>query len=109
MAERLSPGRRAQIWNSYTLSLIPYPALACSPRPVDAANWKQLFHDAIAVGPWCPVRALSAISVVYGVNGAPRCPMVYTKVCVRSWLTCTGDTAAHRAAERRAPLSLMRR
>ena len=79
--ERLSPGRRAHIWNAYTLSLLPYPSTACTPCPSDAAAWSRLFRDAISAGPWCPVRALSALSVVYGISGAPRCPTIYTKVC----------------------------
>ncbi len=35
----------------------------------------------MAAGPWCPLRSLSALTVVHGVRGAPRCPAIYTQVC----------------------------
>ncbi len=79
--ERISPGRRAHIWNSYVLSLIPYPAAAFTPGAAVAATWTQLYRDSMAAGPWCPLRAFSALAVVYGVPGAPRCPAIYTQVC----------------------------
>ena len=65
------------MWNAYSDALIPYPARVVMP---DGATIKRMLvaqRTAIQSGtPWCPLHALSALGVVYGVRGSPKCPKV---------------------------------
>ena len=72
-----SVGRRSLMWNAYSDALIPYPARVVMP---DSATIKRMLvaqRTAIQSGtPWCPLSALSALGVVYGVKGSPKCPKI---------------------------------
>ena len=58
-------------------SLVPYPAHVAPPDEVQqellvAAYRTALRHDHAT---WCPVYMLSGLGVLFGVPGAPRCPL----------------------------------
>jgi hypothetical protein len=65
------------MWNAYSDALIPYPARVIMP---DSDMIKRMLiaqRVAIQSGtPWCPLRALSALGIIYGVKGGPKCPKV---------------------------------
>ena len=72
-----SVGRRCLLWNAYSDSLIPYPARVVTPDDNTVKRTLTAQRDAIQLGtPWCPLKALSALGVIHGVNGSPRCPKI---------------------------------
>ena len=65
------------MWNSYSDSLIPYPARVVMPDDNTVRRMLTAQRIAIQLGtPWCPLKALSALGAVHGVKGAPRCPRI---------------------------------
>ena len=79
-----SVGRRCLLWNAYSDSLIPYPARVRSRTP------------------WCPLKALSALGVMHGVRGSPRCPKISVQAH-GAWAYIGGSPwgPAHARAEQR--------
>ena len=73
----VSMGRRCLLWNSYPDSLIPYPARVVMPGDNTIKRMLAAQRNAIQLGtPWCPLKALSTLGVVHGVEGPPRCPKI---------------------------------
>eukprot|EP00969_Alexandrium_andersonii_P219848 9709998-Alexandrium_andersonii.AAC.1 len=52
-----------------------YPAQACRPQPPEETRMQGL-RRRIAGAPWAPPFVLQALGVVWGVSGAPRCPIL---------------------------------
>ena len=76
-----SPGRRAAAWNTYIVTLVPYPAHVALP---DAGTVRALwtcYRAALRMNgaAWCPAWALTGIGIALGVRGAPRCPVAATR------------------------------
>ena len=71
-----SQGRRAAAWNSYMISLIPYPTHTAVPGPIDLRSLTQQVSIAMRLDTtqWCNPSILSGLDFLYGVRGAPRCP-----------------------------------
>ena len=56
-----------------------YPARVVMPDDATIKRMMTAQRTAIQSGtPWCPLRALSAMGVIHGVKGCPRCPKVST-------------------------------
>ena len=61
-----SVGRRCLMWNAYSDSLIPYPARVVMPDDNTVKRMLAAQRNAIQLGtPWCPLKALSALSAVH--------------------------------------------
>ena len=71
-----SPGRRAGMWNTYLVSLIPYPTHVSPPsqQQQDAMIEQQRRTMRHTCATWCPIYMLSGLGVVCVVKGAPKCP-----------------------------------
>ena len=72
-----SPGRRAAIWNTYMISLIPYPAQIIAPdRPLEDAL-KAQFRVALGLAGthWVPHYVLCGLGLLFQVPSCPRCPV----------------------------------
>ena len=75
-----SVGRRCLLWNAYSDSLIPYLARVVMPDDSTAKRMPTARRDAIRLGtPWCPLKALSALGIIHGVKGSPRCPKIFVQ------------------------------
>ena len=74
-----SVGRRCLLWNTCADALIPYPTRVVMPDDATIKRMMNAQRTAIQSGtPWCPLRALSAMGVMHGAKGSPRCPKVST-------------------------------
>ena len=72
-----SIGRGCLLWNAYSDSLIPYPARVVMPDDSTVKRMLTAQRNAIHLGtPWCPLKALSALGIIHGVKGSPRCPKI---------------------------------
>ena len=78
---QLSPGHRAANFNTYLVSLIPYPAQLCLPTKWDC---DRLVAAAKKMLPckWGSSYMLHALGMGgVGLRGAPKCPQVATEAC----------------------------
>ena len=74
-AANASVGRRSLMWNAYVDSPIPYPSRVVLPNETALKRMERAQRTALQAGTaWCPKRALSALGVCHGIEGAPRCP-----------------------------------
>ena len=74
-----SVGRRCLLWNTYSDAFTPYPARVVMPDDSTIKRMMSAQRTAIqSRTPWCPLKALSAMGVIYGIKGSPRCPKVST-------------------------------
>ena len=87
----LPPGGRADSWNTYVVTVLPYLARMFH---ADAALRNRLARGmatAFCTGGWAPPVALSALGVVHGVSGSPRDPAaVIMAVGAAAWLGSRG-------------------
>ena len=91
------------LWNAYSDSLIPYPARVVMPDDNTIKRMLAAQRNAIQLGtPWCPLKALSALGVVHGVKGSPRCPKISVQAH-GAWAYIGGSPwgPAHARAEQR--------
>ena len=68
-----SQGRRAAAWNTYMISLIPYPTHTACPGPIELRHLTRHFSIAMRldVTQWCNPSILSGLDFLFGVRGAP--------------------------------------
>lgn len=64
------------MWNTYGVSLVPYPAHIVEPPRHTIEQLRLAMADALQPGGarWCPLDALSGLGPYHGVRGSPRCP-----------------------------------
>ena len=85
-----SPGRRADVWNTYIVTLVPYPAHSYAPTAQQSSAMQRHLASAMRMGrvAWCPIYILTSLTPYLGAPGSPRCP------------TATGRAVAALAAYR---------
>eukprot|EP00969_Alexandrium_andersonii_P193768 8559237-Alexandrium_andersonii.AAC.1 len=70
----LPPGGRADNWNTYVVTVLPYLARMFRATPELRSRLARGMAEASGSAGWAPSAALSALGVVHGVPGAPRDP-----------------------------------
>ena len=72
-----SASRRAAGWNTYGNSLALYPAHTALPGPAEAALTTRHLSTALIKGRgrWCPLLVYTSLGPLFGIGGAPRCPV----------------------------------
>ena len=75
-ASGASLGRRCQAWNTFVISLIPYPGHVIPPDAAAAKAYEAALGAALQPtgARWCPLYALTALGAAEGIKGAPKCP-----------------------------------
>ena len=89
-----SPATRAAAWNTYVVSLTPYPAHIALPGPSVARRLQRLFCEAMRLQRthWAPWWLLPGLGILWGVRGAPRCAIA----AARALLGAARDHASSR-------------
>ena len=77
-----SPALRAAAWNTYIVSVIPYPAHVAMPGQRVVSRLQALFCEAMRLQRvhWAPWWVLPSLGILWGVRGAPRCPAATARV-----------------------------
>ena len=77
------------MWNTYLVSLVPYPAHVALPTPALRRTMLDCLSSAVRHNRtnWCPLYVLSGLGPMLGVRGVPRCPdAAATSIAALSWL-----------------------
>ena len=68
-----SSGHKAEGWNVYAVSRVPYPAQA-STFPGPRVPWAEgLLRRLFRTVGWLPAKYLPGLGPLFGVRGAPKC------------------------------------
>jgi len=68
-----SPRIRAYLWNTYLVSLAPYPAQVCQPPPTVLRQMQTGIRKAFHTKGWAPWWIIGSAPATTSIAGAPRC------------------------------------
>ena len=70
-----SPNIKAEVWNTYMAPCLPYPSQLCLPTLDATKKVVKAYREFHGTEGWAPWSLPAALSVLFGVRGAPKCPV----------------------------------